>query len=319
MGIIGVGGMGGHHADVYAAHPRVQMKVVCDIDPAKAAAKAGELACEHATDAAAVLDRKDVDAVLVAVPNALHPALAADALRAGKHVSVEYPVAQTVEQFDQLCAQADSAGRVLHDALTPWIEPQSRTLAEHVSKIGTPLTTNSSYRGGEAGSWYVNEELRGNYFSALPIHMVVYWRVVFGERPEWIEATECFHGEGDRAVHATTYLSKYPSGLTAYNEWVMGIRWGGGWEWTVEGTDGRVVYDRSGEGHRLRIFTDAGEEVVDMPPQAQAHPADIDAFVRRVLDGDEPYVSREDSREILQICQWAEQSARQDRRVTCKW
>jgi predicted dehydrogenase len=55
----------------------------------------------------------EVDAVVIATPTTTHYALASAALRAGKHVLVEKPIATRVEEAEELCALAERHGRVL--------------------------------------------------------------------------------------------------------------------------------------------------------------------------------------------------------------
>jgi predicted dehydrogenase len=64
-------------------------------------------------DPAAALGDPAVDAVVVATPTVTHHELAAAALRAGKHVLVEKPIATTVADAEELCALAESRSLVL--------------------------------------------------------------------------------------------------------------------------------------------------------------------------------------------------------------
>jgi predicted dehydrogenase len=64
-------------------------------------------------DTAAALADPAVDAVIIATPTVTHHALASAALRAGKHVLVEKPIATRTAEADELCALAEQAGRVL--------------------------------------------------------------------------------------------------------------------------------------------------------------------------------------------------------------
>jgi predicted dehydrogenase len=64
-------------------------------------------------DTAAALADPTVDAVIIATPTVTHYALASAALRAGKHVLVEKPIATRAAEADELCALAEQAGRVL--------------------------------------------------------------------------------------------------------------------------------------------------------------------------------------------------------------
>lgn len=66
-----------------------------------------------APDAAPALADPAVDAVVVATPTVTHYPLAAAALRAGKHVLVEKPIATTAAEADELCALAARHERVL--------------------------------------------------------------------------------------------------------------------------------------------------------------------------------------------------------------
>ena len=64
------------------------------------------------TSAADVFTDPEIDAVVIATPVQTHYELAASALRAGKHVMVEKPLAQSVRQCEELVALAD-AGRLI--------------------------------------------------------------------------------------------------------------------------------------------------------------------------------------------------------------
>jgi predicted dehydrogenase len=64
-------------------------------------------------DAAAVLNDSEVNAVIVATPTTTHYEIAAGALRAGKHVLVEKPIATSVAEAEELCELAECGGRIL--------------------------------------------------------------------------------------------------------------------------------------------------------------------------------------------------------------
>src|SRR3954452_14788015 len=64
-------------------------------------------------DAGLVLADPEVDAVVIATPTTTHYALAAAALRAGKHVLVEKPIATRLAEAEELCELAQAGKRVL--------------------------------------------------------------------------------------------------------------------------------------------------------------------------------------------------------------
>jgi predicted dehydrogenase len=101
MGVIGVGGMGtGHvHALVKRAQAdNVVVAAVCDVYQRRVTRAQNICKGEGCTDYRKLLDRKDLDAVLIATPDHWHGKIAIEAMESGKHVYVEKPMTHTVEQ-----------------------------------------------------------------------------------------------------------------------------------------------------------------------------------------------------------------------------
>ena len=115
FGHIGVGGMGGYHLrDMVGRMNRgeVNIAAVCDIDD-KRLANASRAAGPQADcyrDYRYVLDRKDIDAVVVATPDHWHAVQTVHAAERGKHVYVEKPACCTVEEGKAMIAAANKAG-----------------------------------------------------------------------------------------------------------------------------------------------------------------------------------------------------------------
>jgi predicted dehydrogenase len=110
IGIAGAGYFGRFHALKVAASKRAVLTGVYDRDPARAAS----VAREAGSVAMAFPQLLEVcDAIVVAAPAEAHFALAGDALRAGRHVLVEKPLAATLAEADGLAALASERGLVL--------------------------------------------------------------------------------------------------------------------------------------------------------------------------------------------------------------
>jgi predicted dehydrogenase len=94
--------------------PTADVTWVCDSRPERLA-KATERypAVRTTTQIADVLDDPEVDAVLIATPIGSHYELSMKALRAGKHVFVEKPMAMTVAECDEMCTEAEARGLTL--------------------------------------------------------------------------------------------------------------------------------------------------------------------------------------------------------------
>ena len=135
MGFIGVGGQGSGHllggawtyvAGGYAGRKDVQVLAVCDVwrDRREKArkkvndhytevyGKGSYRSCEAYTDFRQVLDRSDIDAVLIATPAHWHATMAAMAAAAGKDVYCEKPTAVTVSESQAMLAAVRRYGRV---------------------------------------------------------------------------------------------------------------------------------------------------------------------------------------------------------------
>ena len=110
IGVAGAGHFGRFHTLKVAASQRATLSGVYDRDPERAATVAKEVgvaACGFAELLAVS------DAIVVAAPAEAHFELAGAALRAGKHVLVEKPIAATLEEADGLAALATERGLVL--------------------------------------------------------------------------------------------------------------------------------------------------------------------------------------------------------------
>lgn len=114
VGVIGAGHWGPNLIRFFHDSRDVDLQVVCDRDEARRRAIAGRYpGVPLAADADAVLRADDVDAVVIATPSATHADLTEAALRAGKHVLVEKPMATTPADAARLVEVAAECGRVL--------------------------------------------------------------------------------------------------------------------------------------------------------------------------------------------------------------
>src|SRR5262249_37452704 len=110
---IGVGGMGGYHLNEMVQRMKkgeVNIAAVCDVDQTrveKAAKTVGPTALPY-RDYRHVLQRKDIDAVIIATPDHWHAVQMVHAAACGKHVYVEKPACCTIEEGKAMVAAANS-------------------------------------------------------------------------------------------------------------------------------------------------------------------------------------------------------------------
>jgi predicted dehydrogenase len=109
--VIGVGYLGRFHAQKYAALTDVELVGVADVNREAAERVAAEVGCAAYADYRELLDR--IDVVSIVVPTRLHFAVAREFLAAGRHVLVEKPITETVDEADELIAVARQQGVLL--------------------------------------------------------------------------------------------------------------------------------------------------------------------------------------------------------------
>ena len=110
IGIAGAGHFGRYHALKAAAAERATLVGIHDLDEERAQTVGWEAGSPHMSLEALL---PQIDALIIATPADTHHAVAAAALKAGKHVLVEKPIAATLEQADDLAALAAERGLVL--------------------------------------------------------------------------------------------------------------------------------------------------------------------------------------------------------------
>ena len=133
IGIAGAGHFGRYHALKVAASGRTRLAGVYDPD----LERAKTIGWEAGTQEMALDDLLSVsDALIVAAPAEAHHALATQALRAGKHVLVEKPIAATLVQADELADLARDRGLVLQ---VGHLERFSAAFQAMTGKIAAPL------------------------------------------------------------------------------------------------------------------------------------------------------------------------------------
>ena len=154
VGLIGYGAWGPNLARCLAASGTIALATVCDVSAAR-------LALVHRThpgirldsDWRAVVNDTGVDAVAIATPATTHFELGMAALRAGKHVLVEKPLASWVEQASTIVELGERRRLTVMVDHTYLFSPAVRDVKEMLSRrtIGTPLLYRSERYGAGHG------------------------------------------------------------------------------------------------------------------------------------------------------------------------
>lgn len=200
----------------------------------------------------------DVEAIVIATPVSTHHRLALEALRAGKHVLIEKPIAASVQEAEEIVAGGEQQERVVMVGHTFEYNPAVEAMKAIVAS-------------GELGEIYYVNGTRVNLGLFQPDINVV-WDLaphdisillfVLGLDPETVSARGGVYVQRRRGVHDVAYLTLYfPNGVLAdvRVSWLdpCKIR-----RYTVVGSEKMLVYDDIEPENKILIY----DKGVDAPP-----------------------------------------------------
>lgn len=167
VGVIGCGRIGTLRAAVATGNRGSHVVAVADLDRSRAKEVAELMGAAVTTEWEEVIERRDVDAVVVATTHRWLTPISAAALRAGKHVLCEKPMSLNSAQAEELVVIARRSGRLLSVGFNHRHHPAIRRAHRlaHDGAIGELLFIRCRYgHGGREGyerEWRLNPELSG--------------------------------------------------------------------------------------------------------------------------------------------------------------
>ncbi len=189
MGKIGVGVAGcgfvgrGAHVPAFATMEHAQLAAVADADDVRL----GKVQKKHGVsrvykDYLQLIEDPEVEVVVVSLPTALHAPAALAAIRAGKHVLCEMPLALNLKDADQVIEAADKAGVTLMPSLTFHFTPNYVKAKEIIDGGKLGRITTLMYREfipakDLAMQWPVNSWMWNIEESGGPLYTLAVWSI----------------------------------------------------------------------------------------------------------------------------------------------
>ena len=159
IGVIGCGKIAQvRHLPEYAAHPEARIAGVFDLCRERAETIAETYHTKVYTSYKDMLADPEIEAVSVCVANAAHCEITVEALKSGKHVLCEKPMAVTLEQCEQMAQMAKQENRFLmigHNQRLTKAHAKARKLIEQ-GEIGKILTFRTSFGHGGPETWAID-------------------------------------------------------------------------------------------------------------------------------------------------------------------
>ena len=143
----------------------------------------------------ALLDRKDIDAVIICTPNYLHLEHAVAAFESGKHVLLQKPMALHIRDCNTIIEAGRKAGKKLQVGLVYRYSPLFRYMAQVIQrgKIGRPLMAwchefRVPFPVGNLREWRYDEKLSGGSLVEKSCHHFDLFQWMLGGLPLRVHA-----------------------------------------------------------------------------------------------------------------------------------
>ena len=207
-GVIGTG-MGRYHMDGFATHPKSELVAVCDLNVAEAKEYADKYGAKHVfRDYRDMLAMDGLDAVAIAAPNFLHAQMTVAALKAGKHVLCEKPMATKLADAVAMVAEAKKAKKRLMVNMAMRFNGAHQALHEQIAKgdlgdvyyaksqwirrKGMPLVDFPRTGSMGRGEWFVKKRLAGGGATVdIGVHMFdLVWWLIGAPKPTSVLASQ---------------------------------------------------------------------------------------------------------------------------------
>ena len=305
-------------------------------DEGRARAFADELGIERAHGSyEALLDDPGVDAIYVALPNALHERWTVRALEAGKHVLCEKPLAPTAAACLRMGEAAHEAGRVLMEAFMYRFHPRvlAAITAVREGRVGRVSLVDAAFtfRVRRQDDIRLSAALAGGALLDVGCYTVDAARRLLGEQPETVVAVARFgaghDGQPPGADDATSRtgtvedrygvdletagLLRFPSGAIATVRSALTLPRRESLE--IRGDAGSLLLDRAflpGAGPtELRFEDAAGETSSETVPGKDPYLAMVEAFADRVRGDARPELPASDAEEAAATLRIVERMA----------
>ncbi|MDQ0393950.1 inositol 2-dehydrogenase [Labrys monachus] len=319
VAVLGAGRIGRIHAANVASSREARLVAVADPSGEAARELAARLSCEAAFDSLAVIERDDVDAVVIGTPTDTHVPLMLHAVRRGKAVLCEKPIDLDLAKADAAVEEIERLGGRVMIAFNRRFDPAARALrdaidAGEIGEIRQVLIT--SRDPGLPPSGYLRHS--GGIFRDMTIHDFDMARWLLGEEPVEVTATAsrlvdaglAEIGDFDTVMVQMRTASGRQCHINGCREAVYGYDQ----RFEIFGSAGMLLNEnvRATTVRRwTRTQTDAQEPLLNffLERYADAYRLELQAFLDAVQGGAPMPVTPRDGRQALRLADCALESA----------
>ena len=340
VGVVGLS-MGRYHIERYRMHPGVKVQAVCDVDLQLAERTAAEFTIPEAfCSFDQFLDKADIQAVSIVVPNYLHKPFTLAALDRGLHVMCEKPMALNTDEALEMQEKVRATGRKFMIHFNQRYRPEHQYFRRVIESgdLGEVYYASAGWRRMRfipgLGGWFTQKKFSGGGpLIDLGVHMLDLTRWIIG-RPRGVTVSASTFGRLGERIAAeqkkafdvedlASALIRFDNGATLHLEvsWALNFEHREKVFLEVSGTGGglsSVSYDFKEK--EVSIFRERDGVMTRTEPlkfpqtfeNAQQH------FVNCILQDREPDAGAEDGVEIMRVLDAVYESACLGREVAVR-
>jgi predicted dehydrogenase len=330
VGVAGIGFMGATHIKSYLKIPGARLAAICDARPLPADGDLSKIAGNIGDGKPLRLDMTQiktyarfedmladpgVDLADICVPTPQHLPLSLAALRAGKHVICEKPMARTSAQCREIVAAAAKAKGFFMPAMVMRFWPEWAWLKNTIDNktYGKVLAARfrrvSSPPGWSKASYSKGDESGGALLD-LHIHDTDFVQYCFG-RPLSVFSvgTTRFSGVTDHVVTSYHYAGGLP--VTAEGSWLMTEGFGFKMEYTVNFEKATADFDLGRGAEALKLTEEGQKTRVISCAKEDGYELELRHLIESIQSKTPPrVVTAADGQSAVEICEAEERSIR---------
>lgn len=323
-GVIGLGWFGEHHVDALQQLPMAEVAAVCTRRPERVKEVAEKYQVPKTyTDYHDLLADQDIDLVTVVTHVSDHVQPTVDALRAGKHVFLEKPMANSQEECDQIIAEVEKSDKCF--------------MVGHICRFDTAYAlAKEEIEAGQIGQ-ILTMHARRNLARWITESHLQKISALFGDGVHDLDLMFWYSGAKPKTVYAQTLntrphlphadlgwaMFRLDSGAIAVieNVWCLPDNVPTAIHAQIEivGTDGAIYIDNS--GNHYTVLTKKGLSYPQSTYWPKVHgmrrgylKEEFDYFLKCVAKGEKPTViTPQESKDVVVAMKMAELSAQENR------
>jgi predicted dehydrogenase len=263
-----------------------------------------------------------IDVIYVVLPNNMHPEYTIRALKAGKHVLCEKPMANTPQECEQMIAAAKAANRKLMIGYRVRYEPYNQLMikmAQDTAEMGPTrvILADAGFNIGDPKQWRLRKPMAGGgSLMDIGIYALNAARYLSGEEPTEVNAFMHSTPGDPRFVEVEENINfqlRFPSGILANCTSSYGVNLG---RFRVFKPRGSFEVDPASSytGLRMRVFRGGAIEERILP-QRDHFALEMDHFSSCVMNNTEPLTPGEEGLKDLKVMMAIYEAAKSGRTV----